>query len=100
MDKFITADYLSTFMGMLAVVVLITQFTKDLMDKVAKWVPTKYLVFVYSLVVYVGNQLMSHTFDISNIFLTIINAMVLTMAAQGGYEWVIKPIETKAQKSK
>lgn len=100
MDNFITVDYLSTFVGMVAVVVLITQFTKDLVDKVAKWLPTKYLVFIYSLIVLIATQLMTNTFDISKLFLTLINAMLLTMTAQGGYEWVFKPIEKKSQRLK
>lgn len=98
MDNFITVDYLSTFVGMVAVIVLITQFTKDLVDKVAKWLPTKYLVFLYSLIVLIGTQLMTNTFDKSKLFLTVINAMLLTMTAQGGYEWVFKPIEQKNQR--
>jgi NhaC family Na+:H+ antiporter len=56
MDNFITVDYLSTFVGMVAVVVLITQFTKDLVDKVAKWLPTKFLVFIYSLIVLIASS--------------------------------------------
>jgi hypothetical protein len=100
MNNFITLDYLSTFVGMVAVVVLITQFTKELIDKVAKWLPTKYVVFIYALIVIIGYQIMSNTFDISKLLLTIINAMLLTMTAQGGYEWVFKPIEQKSQNDK
>lgn len=100
MDKFITVDYLSTFMGMVTVVVLITQFTKELIDKVSKCLPTKYVVFVYSLIVILGYQLMTQTFDMSKILLTIINAMLLTMTAQGGYEWVLKPMENKSDDNK
>lgn len=99
MDNFITLDYLSTFVGMVAVVVLITQFTKDLIDKVAKWLPTKYLVFIYALIVIIGYQFMSNTFDGSKLLLTIINAIIITMTAQGGYEWVFKPMENKSQNS-
>lgn len=100
MDNFITLDYLSTFVGMVAVVVLITQFTKDLIDKVAKWLATKYLVFIYALIVLIGYQVMANTFDISKLLLTIINAILLTMTAQGGYEWIFKPIEEKSQNRK
>jgi hypothetical protein len=98
MDNFITTDYLSTFVGMVAVVVLITQFTKDLVDKVAKWLPTKYLVFLYSLVVMIGYQVMTGTFKASQLLLTVINSILITMTAQGGYEWVFKPIEQKSTK--
>lgn len=97
MDNFITLDYLSTFVGMVAVVVLITQFTKELIDKIVKWLPTKYIVFIYALIVIIGYQIMSNTFDSSKFLLTIINAMLLTMTAQGGYEWIFKPIEQKSQ---
>lgn len=99
MDNFITLDYMSTFVGMVAVVVLITQFTKELVDKIAKWLPTKYLVFIYSLIVIIGYQLMSNTFRVSQLLLTILNAMLITMTAQGGYEWVFKPIEKKSDKT-
>jgi hypothetical protein len=98
MDNFITTDYLSTFVGMVAVVVLITQFTKDLVDKVAKWLPTKYLVFLYSLIVMIGYQVMTGTFKASQLLLTVINSILITMTAQGGYEWVFKPIEQKSTK--
>ncbi len=100
MDNFITLDYLSTFAGMVAVVVLITQFTKELIDKVAKWLPTKYVVFIYSLIVIIGYQITTNTFSSSKLLITIINAMILTMTAQGGYEWVFKPIEIKSQDGK
>lgn len=93
MDNFITLDYLSTFVGMVTVVLLFTEFTKELIDKFAKGLPTKYVVFLYSLLTIIGYQVMSNTFDASKLLLTIINAMILTMTAQGGYEWTFKPIE-------
>ncbi|MCM0650511.1 hypothetical protein NBE98_19280 [Clostridium swellfunianum] len=95
MDKFVTLDYLGTFAGMVAAVVLITQFTKELIDKFAKNLPTKYVVFVYSLIILIAYQLMTNTFEFSRLLLTIINAILLTMTAQGGYEWTFKPIEQK-----
>ena len=95
MDNFITLDYLSTFVGMVTVVVLITEFTKELIDKFAKGLPTKYVVFLYSLLTIIGYQVMSDTFEPSKLLLTIINAIVLTMTAQGGYEWTFKPLEKK-----
>ncbi|WP_097027672.1 hypothetical protein [Clostridium peptidivorans] len=100
MDNLITLDYLSTFGGMVAVVVLITEFTKELIDKVFKGLPTKYVVFIYALIIIIGYQIMSNTFDMSKLMLTIINAILLTMTAQGGYEWVFKPIEQKSHKDK
>lgn len=95
MDNFITLAYMGTFVGMVAIVVLITEFTKDLIDKYLKQIPTKYVVFIYSLIVILGYQLMSGTFNKSQLLLTIINAILLCMTAQGGYEWVYKPVEQK-----
>jgi hypothetical protein len=95
LDNFVTLDYLGTFAGMVAVIVLITQFTKDLVDKISGKIATKYLVFTYSMIVLVAYQVMTGTFELSKVLLTIINAMLLTMTAQGGYEWVFKPIEQK-----
>lgn len=96
MDNFITLDYMGTFAGMVAIVVLLTQFTKDLIDKMSSKLPTKYVVFLYSLIIIIGYQVMSGTFKISKLLLTIVNAIMLTMTAQGGYEWVFKPIEQKS----
>jgi hypothetical protein len=96
MDNFITLQYMGSFVGMVAIVVLLTQFSKDLVDKVAKWLPTKYVVFIYALIVIFGYQLMSNTFDNTKVLLTVINAILLTMTAQGGYEWLYKPVEQKA----
>jgi len=100
MDNFITLDYLSTFVGMVTVVMLFTEFTKELIDKFAKGLPTKYVVFLYSLLTILGYQFMSDTFDTSKLLLTVINAIILTMTAQGGYEWTFKPIEKKKSNNK
>jgi len=100
MDNFITLDYLSTFVGMVTVVMLFTEFTKELIDKFAKGFPTKYVVFLYSLLTILGYQFMSDTFDASKLLLTVINAIILTMTAQGGYEWTFKPIEKKKSNNK
>lgn len=96
-DSFITLDYLSTFGGMVTIIVLITQFTKELVDKFTKGLPTKYVVFIYSLITIVGYEITAGTFDISKIFVTIINAMMLTMTAMGGYECAFRPVEKKIQ---
>lgn len=96
MDNFITLQYMGSFVGMVAIVVLLTQFSKDLVDNVAKWLPTKYVVFIYALIVIFGYQLMSNSFDSTKILLTVINAILLTMTAQGGYEWLYKSVEQKA----
>lgn len=98
MDNFITLNYLGSFVGMVAVIVLITEFSKDLVDKYLKQIPTKYVVFVYSIIVLLGYQLMTCTFDKTKILLVLINAILLAMTAQGGYEWIFKPIEQKSCK--
>lgn len=95
MDNFITLNYMGTFIGMVAIIVLITQFSKDLVDKYLAEIPTKYVVFIYSLVVIIGYQLMSNTFEPKLLLLTLFNAILLTMTAQGGYEWLYKPVEMK-----
>lgn len=100
MDNFITLDFLSTFGGMVTVVVLITEFTKELIGRLTKGLPTKYIVFLYSLLTIISYQIMSNTFDASKLFLTVVNAIVLTMTAQGAYEWTFKPIEQKSLKGK
>lgn len=100
MDNFITLDYMGTFVGMVAIVVLLTQFTKDLIDKYLSKIPTKYVVFVYALIVIFAYQLMTNTFDTKKVLLTILNAILITMTAQGGYEWLYKPIEVRNDNKK
>ena len=100
MDNFVTLDYLSTFGGMVTIVVIITQFTKDLIDKFTKGLNTKYVVYVYSLLTIIGYEITANIFDISKIFVILINAMILTMTAMGGYECALKPIEKKNQNNK
>jgi hypothetical protein len=99
MNQFITIDYMGSFAGMVAIILLLTQFSKDLVDKAAPWLPTKYVAFIYALVVIFGYQFMSGTFNISQIILTLVNAVILTMTAQGSYEWLYKPVELKAAAS-
>jgi hypothetical protein len=95
MNNFITVDYLSTFVGMVAAVVLVTQFTKDLVDKISNGLPTKYITFIYSFIILIGYQLMTGTFVPKDFILLILNAILITMTAQGGYEWLYKPVEMK-----
>ena len=71
--SFITLDYLSTFGGMVTIIVLITQFTKELVDKFTKGLHTKYVVYFYSLLTIIGYEVTAGIFDVSKIFITLIN---------------------------
>jgi len=90
MDNFITIDYLGTLAGVVVVVTLLTQFTKEIIDTKLKKIPTKFVTFFYALVTMVVYQLISKTFDWKLIYITIINSIIVTLTSQGGYEWIFK----------
>lgn len=84
-ENFIDISYLATLTGCVAVVMLLTQFTKELIDKYFKKIPTKYIVFVYALVTIVVYQITTSTFDIKNLYITLINAIIIALTSIGAY---------------
>lgn len=90
MENFITIDYLGTLAGVTVIVTLLTQFTKELIDTKLKKIPTKFVAFFYALVTILVYQLVTGTFKWNMIYVTIINSIIVTLTAQGGYEWIFK----------
>lgn len=95
MDEFMTLEMLATFAGLVTAVSLIVQFTKSLVKRNFADGAVRLYAFVVSLIL---------TFifarsgaGIGDIVLTIINAILVTMAALGGYEVITDP---QARKTK
>ena len=102
-NEFITTDYLFTFVGMVLVLGLIVQFSKGLFKDIFNdWVVRAY-AFGWAVVLVVAMYWHQGLFDAAAreiamaILLALINAIIITMTAMGGYEAVFDP---KAQKSK
>ena len=95
---FLTIDYISTFMGTVAVTMLVVQFLKDLPG--IKKIPTKYFTFIVAFLNILICSFITGNFAVSNLYLMLINAMLVTFTATGGYDFAAKNVTIKTQKDK
>jgi hypothetical protein len=94
---FLTIDYISTFMGTVAVTMLVVQFLKDLPG--IKKIPTKYFTFVVAFMNILICSALTDNFALSNLYLMLINAMLVTFTATGGYDFAVKNVKIQKDKS-
>lgn len=94
-SDFMTLEILATFAGLVAAVSIIVQFTKSIIKKNFGDGAVRLYAFIIALVL---------TFifaksgqGIEGIVLTIINAILISIAAMGGYEVIADP---KAEKTR
>lgn len=95
-NDFMTMDILTTFAGLTGAVMLIVQFTKSIVkNKLGDSFVRLYSFLIALVLTFVfarqGNQ-------IQDIILTIINAIMITMASAGGYEMLSDPLAKKTKK--
>ncbi|MBU5439628.1 hypothetical protein KQI42_16560 [Tissierella sp. MSJ-40] len=95
LNEFITLEILATFAGLVMTVSVIVQFTKSIVKKKFDDSAVRLYAFIISLIL---------TFifarsgqGLQGIVLTIINAVLITIASTGTYEMIVDP---KAEKSK
>lgn len=93
MNEFMTPKVLATFAGLAAAVGVIVQFTKGLIKKQFD----DYVVRIYAFVVAL---ILTFIFapageGISGVVLTILNAILVTLTAMGGYEAITDPTAKK-----
>lgn len=89
MNEFITIDFLATFSGLVLAVSLIVQFTKsivkknfgDSMVRIYAFIIALILTFVFAKT---GN-------GVQHYIVTLLNSILVTMAAIGGYEIATDP---------
>lgn len=88
MNEFVNWSTLATYGGALTMVLLLTQFTKDLFF--TKKIPTQ----IWSYILAFGVLILAHAFTSgltpSIVAETLFNAVVISMAANGGYSAVTK----------
>ena len=94
---FLTIDYISTFMGTVAVTMLIVQFLKELPG--IKKIPTKYFTFIVAFLNILICSFITGNFAVSNLYLMLINAMLVTFTATGGYDFAAKNVKIQKDKS-
>ena len=95
---FLTIDYLCTYMGTVVVTMLIVQFLKELPG--IKKIPTKYFTFIVAFLNILICSFITGNFAVSNLYLMLINAMLVTFTATGGYDFAIKSVTIKNEKDK
>lgn len=94
-NDFMTMDILTTFAGLTGAVMLIVQFTKSIVkNKLGDSFVRLYSFIIALILTFVfarqGNQ-------VQDIILTIINAIMITMASAGGYEMIADPLAKKTK---
>lgn len=85
MDSFMTWDILLSFSGLVGAVYTITEFTKEL--KLIKKIPTKYWSFFIALILLISTNLVMSTFDIKDIILYLLNAIIVSLSSNGLYNF-------------
>lgn len=92
-EDFMTMDILSTFAGLTTAVIIIVQFTKSIIKK--KWGSSYVRVYAFIISLLLTFIFARKGNQASGIILTIINAMMITIASLGGYEMIVDPMALK-----
>lgn len=94
-NDLVTPEILATFTGLVAATSIIVQFTKPIIKSQFGDIFVRFYTFIIALIltfIFARNG-----GGVQGIMVTIINAVLITMTAMGGYEMVSDP---KAQKTK
>lgn len=92
-DDFMTPEVLTTFVGLVLATNVIVQFTKSIIKKQLGDSYVRLYTFIIALI-------LTFTFSktgegIQGIIITLINAILITVAAMGGYEMISDPLAQK-----
>lgn len=86
--EFVTWELLGTYAGAMAMVGVITQMTKNV--KFVSKIPTQVWSYILAIVVMLCASLFQGNLTLSNAVLTIFNAALVSLGANGGYEGVMR----------
>ena len=86
MNEFFTWGLLSSYSGAILAVTLITQFVKGIgfIDRI----PTRFVSWIVAVVVLILAQLFTAQLTVSSAVLTLLNAVVVSLAANGTYDLI------------
>lgn len=92
-QEFFTWNVLGTMAGAAAATIIFTQLLKGIaiFDKL----PTRIFSYLVALVVLIGAHVFTSQVTVAGIMLCVINAAVVALAAQGGFEMINTGVSTK-----
>ena len=82
MNEFMTWEMLLTYGGCVAATVLVTEWLKKLMPKIA----AQLISFAVALLILVVGHLATSTFVVGDILLYLVNAIAVSLASNGGFD--------------
>ncbi len=88
--QFVNWNMLATYAGALAMVMIITQFTKGL--KLIEKVPTQVWSYVVALAILYPAYFFTGQLTIETAILILFNAVIVALAANGGYDALNKAL--------
>lgn len=94
-NDFMSLDVLTTFAGLTATTMLIVQFTKFLIKN--KFGDSYVRLYSFIIALILTFIFARKGENAQGIILTIINAIMITVAAAGGYEMVTDPLARKSK---
>ena len=89
-------EYLATSAGATVATMLIVQLLKLPLDKVWK-IPTRIIVYVIALIISLLATQFTVGLTLQNGLLTAVNAVIVALAAMGGYEITLAKLEKKKE---
>lgn len=95
-NDFMTPDVLTTFVGLTGAVIVIVQFTKSIIKRKFSDTFVRFYAFIVSIIL--TFIFADHDANIKGILLTVINAMMITIASFGGYEMIADPLAESQRK--
>lgn len=96
MNDFVTWEIIGTYAGAVMVVGLITQLLKYF--PVIEKIPTQILSYALSFVILTASQLALNTFSLASLGLNLVNAVLVSLAANGAYTAMTKIIANQEER--
>ena len=84
MNEFFTINMLQSYAGAVLATTLITQMLKGI--KLFNIIPTRVFSYIIAVVILLGSTLISGVSSLESVFLSFINAVVVSLASNGAYD--------------
>jgi len=95
MSEFINWATLGTYGGALAMVMMLTQFTKEF--AFTKRIPTQLWSYILSIFVLIAATVFTEGLSVNGVMQAVFNAVVVSIAANGGYG-ILQKVKESVQK--